>query len=121
MTTGYEDLVRRARSLVPEIAPADLAASAGAPPVVVDIREADETATGTIPGAILIPRGVLEKAMPQIAPDPEAARAGMAARQLDGRMGTPQEVAAGILFLASPEARFVNGSAFVMDGGLSAV
>jgi NAD(P)-dependent dehydrogenase (short-subunit alcohol dehydrogenase family) len=55
------------------------------------------------------------------APDPEAARAGMAARQLDGRMGTPQEVAAGILFLASPEARFVNGSAFVMDGGLSAV
>lgn len=55
------------------------------------------------------------------AADPEAARAGMAARQLDGRMGTPQEVAAGILFLASPEARFVNGSAFVMDGGLSAV
>lgn len=55
------------------------------------------------------------------AQDPEATRAAMAARQLDGRMGTPQEVAAGILFLASPEARFVNGSAFVMDGGLSAV
>ena len=55
------------------------------------------------------------------AEDPEATRAKMAARQLDGRMGTPEEVAAGILFLASPEARFVNGSAFVMDGGLSAV
>ena len=55
------------------------------------------------------------------AEDPVATRAAMAARQLDGRMGTPQEVAAGILFLASPEARFVNGSAFVMDGGLSAV
>ena len=55
------------------------------------------------------------------ADDPGATRAAMAARQLDGRMGTPQEVAAGILFLASPEARFVNGSAFVMDGGLSAV
>ena len=55
------------------------------------------------------------------AEDPEAARAAMAARQLDGRMGTPEEVAAGISFLASPEARFVNGSAFVMDGGLSAV
>jgi NAD(P)-dependent dehydrogenase (short-subunit alcohol dehydrogenase family) len=55
------------------------------------------------------------------AEDPAAVRAGMAARQLDGRMGTPEEVAAGIAFLASPEARFVNGSAFVMDGGLTAV
>jgi len=53
--------------------------------------------------------------------DPEGTRAQMEARQLDGRMGTPEEVAAGIMFLASPEARFVNGSAFVMDGGLSAV
>lgn len=55
------------------------------------------------------------------AEDPEAVRAGMAARQLDGRMGTPEEVAAGIVFLASPEGRFVNGSAFVMDGGVTAV
>lgn len=55
------------------------------------------------------------------ADDPEAVRAGMAARQLDGRMGTPEEVAAGIVYLASPEARFVNGSTFVMDGGLTAV
>lgn len=55
------------------------------------------------------------------APDPEAARTSMAARQLDGRMGTPEEVAAGIVFLASDDARFVNGSAFVMDGGLTAV
>lgn len=55
------------------------------------------------------------------ADDPEAIRAAMAARQLDGRMGTAEEVAAGIAFLASPEARFVNGSAFIMDGGLTAV
>lgn len=55
------------------------------------------------------------------AEDPEGVRAAMSARQLDGRMGTPEEVAGGILFLASPEARFVNGSAFVMDGGLTAV
>lgn len=55
------------------------------------------------------------------AEDPEAVRAGMAARQLDGRMGTPEEVAAGIAFLAGPDARFVNGTAFVMDGGLTAV
>jgi NAD(P)-dependent dehydrogenase (short-subunit alcohol dehydrogenase family) len=36
-------------------------------------------------------------------------------------MGTAEEVAAGISFLASAESRFVNGSVFVMDGGLTAV
>lgn len=55
------------------------------------------------------------------APDPEAARSAMEQRQLDGRMGAPEEVANGIAFLASPQARFVNGSAFVMDGGMTAV
>lgn len=54
------------------------------------------------------------------APDPETTRAAMSARQLDGRMGSPEEVAGGIAFLCSPEARFVNGSAFVMDGGMTA-
>jgi NAD(P)-dependent dehydrogenase (short-subunit alcohol dehydrogenase family) len=54
-------------------------------------------------------------------PDPESSRRAMAARQLDGRMGTPEEVAAGVVFLASNDARFVNGSAFVMDGGMTAV
>src|SRR5262249_28267903 len=33
--------------------------------------------------------------------DPEAVRKALAARQLLGRMGTPEEIAAGILFLAS--------------------
>lgn len=55
------------------------------------------------------------------APDPAAARQAMEQRQLDGRMGSPEEVAAGIGFLASPQGRFVNGSAFVMDGGMTAL
>ena len=48
-------------------------------------------------------------------------RDALAARQLDGRLGTPEEVAAGIAFLASDDARFVNGSVFMMDGGMTAV
>ena len=54
-------------------------------------------------------------------PDPEATVRQMEERQLDGRMGSPEEVAAGIAFLVSPEGRFVNGSAFVMDGGMTAL
>ncbi len=42
------------------------------------------------------------------------------ARQLDARMGSPEEVAAGIAFVCSPEGRFFNGSELVMDGGLTA-
>jgi NAD(P)-dependent dehydrogenase (short-subunit alcohol dehydrogenase family) len=54
------------------------------------------------------------------APDPVAVRRSMAARQLDGRMGSPDEVAAMVAFVASPDGRFINGAALVLDGGLTA-
>ena len=55
------------------------------------------------------------------APDPGAARRAMEQRQLDGRLGSPAEVAGGVAFLLSADARFVNGAAMVMDGGMTAV
>jgi NAD(P)-dependent dehydrogenase (short-subunit alcohol dehydrogenase family) len=54
------------------------------------------------------------------APDPAAARAAMAARQLDGRMGTPEDIAAMVAFVAGPAGRFINGAALVVDGGMTA-
>lgn len=53
-------------------------------------------------------------------PDPEKAYQEMSASQAVGRMGRPDEIAAAMLYLASDEAKFVTGSALVIDGGLSA-
>ena len=33
------------------------------------------------------------------------------------RMGTPEELAAAIVFMASPEAAFITGTTLVVDGG----
>ena len=53
-------------------------------------------------------------------PDPEVAYREMSATQAVGRMGRPEEIAAAVLYLASDEAAFVTGSAFMIDGGWSA-
>jgi 2-keto-3-deoxy-L-fuconate dehydrogenase len=42
------------------------------------------------------------------------------ARQPMGRLGTPEEIAAAVAYLASDEAAFVTGSVFTIDGGLTA-
>ena len=52
-------------------------------------------------------------------PDPEKAYREMAATQALGRMGTVEEIAASILYLASDEAVFITGSALIIDGGFS--
>ncbi len=53
-------------------------------------------------------------------PDPQQAYEQMASTQALGRMGTPEEIAAAALYLASDEASFVTGSALIIDGGWSA-
>jgi len=49
-----------------------------------------------------------------------ATRKALAARQLLGRLGTPEEIAAGILFLASDESRFATDTILTLDGGMTA-
>ncbi|MFF4764364.1 SDR family NAD(P)-dependent oxidoreductase [Streptomyces sp. NPDC001292] len=50
--------------------------------------------------------------------DPEAERAALNARQPMGRLVTADEVAAAIVYLASPAAASVTGTALAVDGGM---
>lgn len=50
-------------------------------------------------------------------PDPRKAYEEMASTQALGRMGTPDEIAAAVLYLASDEAAFITGTALEIDGG----
>ncbi|MFJ4921524.1 SDR family NAD(P)-dependent oxidoreductase [Streptomyces sp. NPDC088725] len=52
------------------------------------------------------------------APDPEAERAALAARQPSGRLVSADEVAAAVAYLAGPAASAVTGTALAVDGGM---
>jgi molybdopterin/thiamine biosynthesis adenylyltransferase/rhodanese-related sulfurtransferase len=70
MPQTYQDLIAQAKAEIRELTPGDLEARLGDDFVLVDVRESDEFEQGAIPGAKLIPRGVLESNMPMHVPDP---------------------------------------------------
>lgn len=51
--------------------------------------------------------------------DPEASRAGAVGMTPLGRLGQPADIADGMLYLASDDARWVTGTALTVDGGLT--
>lgn len=67
----FKQLVDEAKSQIKEIGPHDLKhmQQAGENFTLIDVREADEQAKGTIPGAIKLPRGILEVNIDQITTD----------------------------------------------------
>ena len=69
-----------------------------------------------VPGAIDTPllRGSINDS-----PDPEATEKFLGSKSVFGRMGTSEEVANVMYFLASDEASFVTGAAYFVDGGWS--
>jgi NAD(P)-dependent dehydrogenase (short-subunit alcohol dehydrogenase family) len=54
-------------------------------------------------------------------PDAEEQLHQTIARHPLGRIGTPEDVAFGALYLASDESSFVTGTALVIDGGMTAL
>lgn len=53
-------------------------------------------------------------------PDPEAARGEVAAAIPQGRVATPEDVAAAVVFLSSDRARHITGVNLPVDGGYTA-
>jgi 3-oxoacyl-[acyl-carrier protein] reductase len=63
--------------------------------------------------------GFIETAMTDKLTD--AQRTGILAAVPAGRMGTPSEIAAAVLYLASPEAAYVTGATLHVNGGMAMV
>jgi 3-oxoacyl-[acyl-carrier protein] reductase len=49
---------------------------------------------------------------------PEAQKAALLAQIPLGRLGTPQEIADAVAFLASPQAGYITGSELHVNGGM---
>lgn len=74
------------------------------------------------PGVIDTDMGqeVVHLVMERFAKDEAGARAMLASQHPIGRLGKPEEIAAGICFLCSDDASFMTGSELVVDGGYTA-
>jgi NAD(P)-dependent dehydrogenase (short-subunit alcohol dehydrogenase family) len=55
----------------------------------------------------------------QVWPDDNARKA-VIKKTLIGRLGTPEDIALGAVYLASDESSFVTGSELIIDGGATA-
>ena len=56
----------------------------------------------------------------EAAEDPAALRRELAMRQAVNRLGTPEEIAGAMLYLACDESSFVTGTMVTVDGGMTA-
>jgi len=67
----FKQIVDEARAQIQEIRAADLKRmqAFGEEFTLIDVREADEHAKGTIPGAVMLPRGILERDIDQVTTD----------------------------------------------------
>jgi len=79
-----------------------------------ELASRDIRVNAVCPGVVDTP--MLRKSWEEAA-DPEAARAEVLSRNAQGRIATPDSIAAGILYLLSDESDFVTGSTLAIDGG----
>jgi NAD(P)-dependent dehydrogenase (short-subunit alcohol dehydrogenase family) len=86
--------------------------------MAIDLAEHGVRVNAVCPGVIDTPQ---PRQFVSTLADPEAAFAAFGPMHPIGRVGRPDEVADAICFLASDRSSFVTGSAFIVDGGMTAV
>jgi NAD(P)-dependent dehydrogenase (short-subunit alcohol dehydrogenase family) len=142
LETNLSSVFRLVRSLLPLLSPGasivtigsavSLVARAGAAAYVaskgglmqltralaVELAPAGIRANCVCPGNIDTP---LTDRFVAAAPDPDGARAAYALDAPMHRLGTPEEVAACVRFLASADAAFVTAAVLAVDGGMTAI
>lgn len=69
----------------------------------------------------LVPGSISTPALDRLVPVEHQKAAFLSKAPLPRRLGTPEDMAAAALFLASDESEFVNGSEFLSDGGFMVV
>ncbi len=77
--------------------------------VAFDLSRANITVNTIAPGPV---------GTPEFFNTSEEFRAGAAAMTLLNRVGTPEEIGAGVAFLASPEAAYITGATLDINGGV---
>jgi len=69
MATSSAELLRKVKSEIEEVDPAEVKELLEEGVTVIDVRETEEVAQGKIPGAKHVPRGFLEPRIEQVVPD----------------------------------------------------
>ncbi len=85
--------------------------------MAVDFASKNIRVNAVCPGMVMTP--MLEDFI-KIQPDPEAYVKAVEATTPMGRIGTPEEVAQAVLFLAADDCKYITGSALMVDGGYTA-
>ena len=83
----------------------------------LDYAQFNIRVNGLVPGETRTPQW---EATISAAPDPKAAEQFLLTKIPAGRVANPEDIALGALFLASDDARYVNGHILFVDGGLTA-
>lgn len=85
--------------------------------LAIDFAHAGVRVNALCPGPTMTP--MIERQLVGV-PDRDALLAKWAGDTMLGRLGRPEEIAAGAVFLASDESSYVTGSALMIDGGYTA-
>ncbi len=85
--------------------------------MAVDFASKNIRVNAVCPGMVMTP--MLEDFI-KIQPDPEAYVKAVEATTPMGRIGTSEEVAQAVLFLAADDCKYITGSALMVDGGYTA-